>query len=554
MDHSSLTIVFILTVGFALAAGLAYFARKLKLPAILGYLIAGFFIGPYSPGFVADYHLSEQLAEIGVVLMLFGVGLHFNLRDLINVQSVAVPGAVFQTLSATAITALIVHFLGGTWVAGTIIGLSIGVASTVVLVRVLTDNNLLNTKEGHIAVGWLIVEDIFTVVILILLPTLASVFTAEKLSLMPLLSSVGFTLVKLVILFLFMFTWGYKIANFILTHVARLRSQELFTLTILALLFVIAIGSTWLFGTSIALGAFIAGMVVGKTNLRHQAAANALHLKDIFAVIFFLSVGMLFNPKAIVDYPALFLGLSFVVLFIKPLSAFLITVVLGHPIKVALTVAVSLAQIGEFSFILAEQAMNLRLVPDEGFDSLVAVALLSISLNPLLFNAIDPLTRFLQLFWRPKQNDAKIDSLAEGRKVDLKKMVIVGFGPIGRKVAELAKSRGYLPVIIETNVDTVADLEADYEIKFGDATELSILEASSIEEALCLFITIPGHEQTFRIIDAARELNPTLPIVARVRYISELKIIDGPKIRYVCSEKEELEEFLKIAPEFMHQT
>jgi CPA2 family monovalent cation:H+ antiporter-2 len=290
MDHSNLAIVLMLTIGLGLASLLAYFARLLKLPSILGYLLAGFIIGPYSPGFVADHQISEQLAELGVILMLFGVGLHFKLQDLINVQSIAIPGATVQTLLATLATTFIVYYLNGTINSGIILGLSVGVASTVVLVRVLTDNHLLNTKEGHIAIGWLVVEDIFTVIILILLPTFATFARGAEFSIASVTWIIALVIIKILILSYFMFTWGHKIVNYILIKVARFRSQELFTLSLLALMFAIAVGSTYLFGTSIALGAFIAGMVIGKTTVRHQAAANALSLKDIFAVVFFLSV------------------------------------------------------------------------------------------------------------------------------------------------------------------------------------------------------------------------------------------------------------------------
>lgn len=335
--HSNLQIVLILTFGFALASLLAFIAQRLRLPALLGYMLAGYVIGPYSPGFVADVAISEQLAEIGVILMLFGVGLHFRVEDLIGVKNIALPGAIAQTFFAAATGFLIVFSLGWTFDSSLIIGLSIGVASTVVLVRILTDNNILNTNKGHIAVGWLVVEDIFTVIILILLPTFAAFTSGKDISLMSFAGILLLLAFKFLVLGLFMFKWGHVIVGFLLTHIARLRSQELFTLTILALVFVIAVGSTALFGTSIALGAFIAGMVIGKTNVRHQAAANALPLKDIFVVIFFLSVGMLFNPAAIsLNFP-LFIGVLAVILLIKPLVAFLITIILGYSLNIALT-------------------------------------------------------------------------------------------------------------------------------------------------------------------------------------------------------------------------
>lgn len=552
MEHDSLAIVLILTVGLGLASCLAYFARLLKLPSILGYLLAGFIIGPYSPGFVADHNISEQLAELGVVLMLFGVGLHFKLQDLINVKSIAIPGAAIQTLCATAVTACIVYYLGGKIETGVILGLSIGVASTVVLVRVLTDNHLLNTKEGHIAVGWLVVEDIFTVIILILLPTIATFSAGIDLSIGPVLWVIAFVIIKILVLSFFMFTWGHKIVNYVLIKVARFRSQEMFSLTLLALMFIIAVGSTYLFGTSIALGAFIAGMVIGKTSVRHQAAANSLPLKDIFAVVFFLSVGMLFNPMAIGENFPLFLGIVFVILIIKPFSAFLITVILGYSIKVALTVAIALAQIGEFSFILAEEALHLKLIPDEGFDILVAAALLTISLNPLLFQTLEFFeSLFTKIKWLKPSPAAVRKIIEERHPFPSNNVIIVGFGPIGRHVAEVVKKKGYTPVIIEHNIDTVSDLEDVSTILFGDATETTILHEAGIEHAKYLFITIPDTDTSLGIIEAARHLNSDIKILARIRYIGEGKKVEELKASFICTEKEALTKFGSVVSELL---
>lgn len=553
MEHKSLEIVTILTVGFGLAGILAYIARRLKLPTILGYLLAGYIIGPFSPGYVANLEIAEQLAEIGVVLMLFGVGLHFKLEDLISVQKIAIPGATIQTLLATVATALIIYFLGGTVESGIILGLAIGVASTVVLIRVLTDHHLLNTKEGHIAVGWLVIEDIFTVIILILLPLFATLSTQEELSIQLLVWTIGLVLVKFIVLALCMFTWGHKVVNYILINVVRLRSQELFTLTVIALLFIIAAGSTALFGTSIALGAFIAGMVIGKTSVKHQATANALPLKDLFAVIFFLSVGMLFNPNAIVEHFLLFSGILFVVIAVKPLSAFFITLFFKQSYKTSLTVALALAQIGEFSFILAEEAMNLKLIPEEGFDILVAVALVSISINPLLFQYLDFFESFLRKCkYLVSPSVAPIKIKTEG--TNQIKVIIVGYGPIGKKIAHIAHKNGYTPIIIENNIDTVSDIENPFSILFGNAVDSTILEEAHLREARYLFITIPAMEATMGIIDTARQTNPKIQIIARIAYISEEQTMDALKVRHICSEKEALEEFKVLTQELLIPT
>lgn len=524
----NLKIVAILTIGFGFASFFAYVAQVLKLPSILGYLLAGFLIGPYSPGFVADIAVSEQLAEIGVILMLFGVGLHFKLQDLINVKNIAIVGATGQTLIATLLTAFFFHEMGWPITAGLIMGISIGVASTVVLVRMLSDNHLLNTPEGHIAIGWLVVEDIFTVIVLILLPTLAAFYSGAAISVPVILGAMIFALVKFVVLILFMFTLGHKVISYILTPVARLRSHELFTITVLALVFLIAAGASVIFGTSIALGAFIAGMAVGRTSSRHQAAANALPLKDIFSIIFFLSVGMLFNPEAIAHNFTLFMGTLGVILIVKPLVAYLITLALGYPLKVALTLAISLSQIGEFSFILAEEALKWHLLPEDGYDVLVACALVSISLNPLLFQLLRGSTF---------KNGAKQPETAKTPS----NAILVGFGLIGREAYSLLKELGITPTIIEHNIDTALSKEEQKLLIFGDACQADILKQASIEEADYLFVTLPEH--ALDIIREARILNPTIQIVARVRHLKDKAKMDALKVSYVCEEEQALKSF-----------
>ena len=375
IDSYQLKIVLILTFGFGLASLFGYIAQRLKFSPILGFLLGGYLIGPFSPGFVADLELSEQLAEIGVILMLFGVGIHFKWQDLVNVKDIAIPGALIQTFVTTVFGALAVYGLGWSLESGIIIGISIGVASTVVMVRVLSDNHLLETQEGHIAIGWLVVEDIMTVAFLILIPTFKEASQDGNIAISTVALSIGNVLLKFALLALFMFTVGRRFVVFVLVHVARLRSNELFTLTILALIFLIATSSALVFGTSIALGAFIAGMIIGQTVMRHQASANALPMKDAFAVIFFLTIGMLFNPGAIIDYWAIFLSILAIVLILKPLIAFVLMKFYNYPLFMSLTVAIALAQIGEFSFILAEQTSKLGLLPNDGYDIIIACAL-----------------------------------------------------------------------------------------------------------------------------------------------------------------------------------
>lgn len=545
--HSSLLIVGTLTIGFTLASFFAYVMQRLKLPSILGYLLAGYVIGPHSPGYVADPDIAAQLAEIGVILMLFGVGLHFKIEDLLRVKNIAIPGAIGQTLVATILTMLIVHSMGWSMEAGLIIGLSIGVASTVVLVRILTDNNILNTPKGHIAVGWLVVEDLFTVIFLLLLPTISTFFSEDSsLSFMSVASPIVFVIVKFCILALLMFTWGHRAIDYVLTSIARLRSQELFTLTIIAFVFLVATGSAIIFGTSIALGAFLAGMVVGKTHVRHQAAANALPLKDVFAVIFFLSVGMLFNPSAIADQTALFMGIISIILIVKPLVAYMITHFLGYSTNTALTVGISLAQIGEFSFILAEEAMHLDLIPEEGFDILVACALISISLNPLFFQMIGFFESIIHKFAYFKTFKKYSPKRIQDEGKFFSKVVVIGYGPIGRAVAKILKDSGFEPIIIEHNIDTVANMEGHGTILFGDATESTILKDAHIEEASHLLITIPDAAKNVKIIHAARHANATIQIVGRIQYIADKPLLDELNVKYICTEVEAMKSFTSL--------
>lgn len=388
VEYLNLKIVIILTVGFVFASLLGYISYRAKFSSILGYLIAGYLIGPYSPGFVADRQVAEQLAEIGVILMMFGVGLHFQWKNLLSVSRIAIPGAIGQTLVTTVIGAAAMHFYGWSWEAGIIFGLAIGVASTVVLVRMLSDHNLLNTSQGHIAVGWLIVEDIITVGALLLISTLAASVQGEGLPFSQLLFAFVLVIVKFLILTFFMFTIGLRIVTYILYKFMQTNSHELMTLATLAITFFISTGSALLFGTSIALGAFLAGMVIGQTNMRHKISSNATPLKDTFVVIFFLSVGMLFDPAVIGEHFFLFLAILGIILLVKPVTAFLIAYCYKYPYKTGLTIAIALAQIGEFSFILCEESMKFNILPRMGYDIIVACSLVSISINPLLFRLL----------------------------------------------------------------------------------------------------------------------------------------------------------------------
>lgn len=529
----SIEIVLILTAGFIFASILGYLTHRLKFSPILGYLLAGYIIGPFSPGFVANLEIAEQLAEIGVILMMFGVGLHFKWRELAKVKSIAVPGAIGQTLIATIAGALLVNAFGMSIEAGIVVGLAIGVASTVVLVRVLSDNHLLNTPQGHIAVGWLIVEDLITVFVLLLLPSLAPTAETHQFSWGIMATTLGIAVIKCLLLVLIVFSLGFKAVSFIFRNVARTRSQELFTLTVLAVTFGIATGSAFIFGTSIALGAFIAGMMVGQTEVRHQALAHALPLKDAFAVVFFLSIGMLFNPAVIAENFLFFCGILAIILIIKPLTALLIVLILRKPIKTAIIIAVALAQIGEFSFILSQQAMQLDILPDLGYDIIVACALISIALNPLFFKVGRSLAKVM---------DGRIGNgavqMAEVHKESPKTAVVVGFGPIGQAVTSILKQLGYQAIIIDNNLDTITRLqELKHAAVFGDASSEQILEAAHIKDAHLIVITIPEGTAVLNCINTARQLNPKITIFARANYTIEQHSLHKLGVHVISSEE-----------------
>ncbi len=527
-----LQLVIILTLGFSLASFLGYVAQALTLSPILGYLFAGFLIGPYSPGYIADLKLSEQLAEVGVMLMMFGVGLHFKWQDLVNVKNIAVPGAFGQTFVATVLSAIIYHLFGGEWATGIILGLAIGVASTVVLIRVLSDRNLIHTKEGHIAIGWLIVEDILTVVVLILLPTIVAFLLGQPISFQEIFVALFFVFFKLSALTLFMFTLGRKIASFMLLKIAKTRSPELFILTVLALIFFIATSSALVFGTSIALGAFIAGMIIGQTDVSHQASAYASPLKDSFVVIFFLTVGMLFNPQVIVEHFWMFLSILGIILVIKPLVAFFIGIVLGYPASIAISIAIALAQIGEFSFILAEEAAKYHLFPDESFDIVIACAFISIAINPSLFKLMLRVRSRLPRYDSPQ-------SLVRVRKSEELTAVVIGFGIIGEKIVRMLERRGYRTVIIDDNMEKITRLlKEDREAIFGEASFPNML--THVNSASILVITIPDMATSIHIIRYAQQLHPNIMIIARAKSEEDERLFRELGVHLICCEDEEM--------------
>lgn len=511
--------------------------HRLGLSPIIGYLTAGMIIGPSTPGFVGDVHLASQLADVGVILLMFGVGLHFHIGDLWAVRRVAIPGAFAQSLVATLVGTAVFSALGWPVKAGVIIGMAMSVASTVVLIRVLTDNDLLSLVHGHVAVGWLIVEDIFTIIVLVLIPALGDDGTAQG-SVRAATLSRGLWLslagAFLNLGFLVALTWlvGSRLVPWILVRIARLRSRELFTLTILVLSVTVAAGSAALFGASLALGAFLAGMVVAQTPVSQQAGADILPMRDAFAVLFFVAVGMQFAPSFLLQQPWMLLAALGIVMIIKPLTALVIIAFTGYAAKTALTVALGLAQIGEFSFILSALARKHHLLPEIAHNVLVATAILSIAINPILFRAfpwIESALRRRPLLWRllhlraSRSIDATNAASAETvRAATAPLAIVVGYGPVGQAVERLLRESGFTTVVIDLNMDTVSALNREGRPAiFGDATQAEVLRQAGITKANYLVITLPHSANRGPLLTAARQANPALQIIVRARYLKE---------------------------------
>jgi CPA2 family monovalent cation:H+ antiporter-2 len=526
----------ITTIAFGFTAALFFgmLAKRCGLSPIVGYLLAGIAAGPHTPGFVGDAKLAPQLAEIGVILLMFGVGLHFHLKDLLAVRKIAVPGALGQSLIATFASAVIAHLAGWSLSQGIVLGIATSVASTVVLLRVLMDHQKLDSPSGHVAVGWLIVEDILTVLVLVMLPAFAAT-TAGPVSGSDLLQAAGIAVLKLAVLGAVCAVAGIWVVPWLLLRVARLRSPELFTLAVLVMSVAVATAAYVVFGASMALGAFLAGMMVGQSKFSHQAGADALPMRDAFAVLFFVSVGMLFDVRVVLDSPGLVLGIIAVVLVAKPLAALVIVILCRHTLRTGLIVAGGLAQIGEFSFIVAEVAKAQGLLPGEGQAVLVAAAIVSITVNPLLFRWLLSLEPWILrhanwanwLTRREEERGAEVNAVPSASDSGRVEAIVVGYGPVGETVTRLLVEFGVDPLIVETNIDTVTELRlGGRRALFGDATRADILHAAGIATARYLITTVPDAASRRAMLATARELNPTIQVLTRARYIAE-----GPELR-----------------------
>jgi len=547
MPHDT-TLISTIAAGLGFAFAFGFVAQRLGMPPLVGYLVAGIAVGPFSPGFTADASLAGQLAEIGVILLMFGVGLHFSLGDLLAVRRIAVPGAIGQITVATALGAVLVHGWGWSWGQGLVFGLALSVASTVVLLRALEQQGILDTADGRIAVGWLIVEDLVTVLALVLLPALAVPLggTAGESSGGGLASTLAITLGKVLAFLAIMLLVGRRAVPWLLERVARSGSRELFTLAVLAIALGVAVGAAALFDVSFALGAFFAGVVINESDLSHQAASEALPLQDAFAVLFFVSVGMLFDPHILLRQPLQVAAALAIVLFGKSLAAFVIVLMFRYPLRTALTVSGSLAQIGEFSFILASLGLSLGLLAEESQSLIVAVALLSITLNPLMFAAVRPVDRWLRahprLLAALERDDTSRDLGVSAEAQDQLRdhAILIGYGRVGGTVgAALSQSR--IPyVAIERDRRIVEALrKAGIAAISGDATRPGILGLAHPERARLMVVATPDPYQAREVITLGRKANPTLDIVVRTHSVAEERYFEKLGVgRVVMGERE----------------
>jgi CPA2 family monovalent cation:H+ antiporter-2 len=535
MTHA-VPLITTIAAAFGLALALGFMAVKLRLPALVGYLVAGIAIGPATPGFVADVQIASQLAEIGVMLLMFGVGLHFSLDDLLSVRKVALPGAVVQMFVATVMGAALAQWWGWTLLGSIVFGLALSVASTVVLLKALESQGLLETVNGRIAVGWLVVEDLAMVLVLVLLPPLAASSGAAPRAagavpdLWLQLARTLLTVAAFVALMLFA---GRRIFPWVLWHVARTGSRELFTLCVVAAAVSIAYGSAALFGVSFALGAFFAGMVLRESQFSQRAAEETLPLRDAFAVLFFVSVGMLFEPRVLVDEPLKVLAVVAIIVVGKSLAAAALVLLLRYPLNTALTVAASLAQIGEFSFILAGLGMALGVLPAQGQSLILAGALISIALNRFLFAACAPALRWIRARSAvARQLDRSDDPLAElPMSTDARflknQVVLVGYGSLGQGIAAALKANGIPFVVAEEDRELVERLRACGQAAvLGNAVEPATLIQAHIAEARMLVIAAPHTLDARQIITTARTLNPQVQVVLRGHDAEEAALLE----------------------------
>lgn len=534
MPHE-VNLITTVAAGLGLAMVFGFVAARIKLPPLVGYLFAGIVIGPNTRGFVADVALAGQLAEIGVMLLMFGVGLHFSLDDLASVRRIALPGAVVQIVVATALGTLTAMIWGWNFGAGLVFGLALSVASTVVLLRALDARGALETFNGRIAVGWLIVEDLVMVLVLVLLPPLANVLGGSARDAAAggsVGTALAITFAKVAAFVVLMLVVGRRLFPRVLWLVAKTGSRELFTLCVVAAAVGVAYGAAALFGVSFALGAFFAGMMMRESRFSHRAADESLPLRDAFAVLFFVSVGMLFDPAVVMRQPLSVVAVVTIIIFGKTLAAVLLVLLFRYPLNTALTVGASLAQIGEFSFILAGLGVEYRLLPDEGRNLILAGALISIALNPAVFAAIEPAQRWIRARSElARRLERLADPLAQlPTSVDASLLTghvaIVGYGRVGKRIAAALREHGIPFTIAEQNRDLVEQLrEEGAHAVSGDANDPAVLIQAHVARAAMLVIATPDSVGIRRMVDVARKLNPKIQIALRTHSDEEARML-----------------------------
>ncbi|MEQ6342704.1 MAG: Kef family K(+) transporter [Gammaproteobacteria bacterium] len=552
MPHN-ISLITTIAAALGLAMVLGFITSRLRMPPLVGYLLAGIVIGPATPGFVADVELTSQLAEIGVMLLMFGVGLHFSLDDLLAVRRIAVPGAIVQIVVATVLGMVAATIWGWDIGAALVFGLALSVASTVVLLRALEARGVLDSVNGRIAVGWLVVEDLVMVLVLVLLPPLASLLggktdaVAHAASGGSLWITLGITFAKVAAFIALMLVVGRRVFPRVLWLVARTGSRELFTLCVISVAVGVAYSSAILFDVSFALGAFFAGMMMRESEFSHRAAAESLPLRDAFSVLFFVSVGMLFDPQVLIEQPIKVMVVVAIIMVGKTLAAIALVLAFRYPLNTALTVGASLAQIGEFSFILAGLGVALGLLPIEGQSLILAGALISIALNSFVFTAIEPAQIWIRTRSRlARRLEQRDDPLAElPMSVDQSflagQVVLVGYGRVGRRIAQALGERNIPYVVTEQNREFVEQLRArNIPAVYGDASDPAVLIQAHIAGASMLVIATPDTFHVRKMVEIARTLNPAIETVLRTHNEEEAELLQKEGIGKVFMGEHEL--------------
>ncbi len=509
--HHEVPLLINITLALIVAFLGGVVARRIGLPTIVGYLLAGIVIGPFTPGFVGDTDTIQQLAELGVIFLMFGVGLHFSFQDLWNVRDVAIPGALIQTAFATVLGIALTQFWGWSLLAGLVLGLAISVASTVVLLRGLMDNSLLNTSHGQVAVGWLVMEDILSVLILILMPTLVPSSGAFD------WGELGMTLLKSAAFLVIMFFAGTRLLPWLLEKIAHTRSRELFILAILAITLGTAMSASELFGISVALGAFVAGAIISQSHLSHQVGADLFSFRETFSVLFFVSVGMLVNPLFLWENIGHVIALSALVIFGKGIIVLLLGFFFPRPARTFLVVAVGLSQVGEFSFILGQGGLSLNLFDTDQYSLILAAALISITVNPFMYKSLPWLeTQFRKIpgFWKKLDANVKILEIKKDKLVN--HAVIIGYGRVGKHMVDVLEKLSVPMLVIEADAERITSLnERGVPTLYGDASNSEVMTHAHLDHARVLVVTIPDETSAQLIVTAAKDINPDLPIIAR---------------------------------------